>query len=147
MAKGGSTQSDVTVPKFFETALQQSVGMGRDVAQTGYVPYYGPDVAAFSPMQQAAFEGTNQMASAFGMPTADNQSYMPQAETFAGGVQGYSAAPIYQESVDALAANRPAQKAYIDSFSIDPVTGAAGSRGPSSQPVALEMQGASRRGK
>lgn len=147
MAKGGSTQSDVTVPKFFETALQQSVGMGTDVAQTGYVPYYGPDVAAFSPMQQAAFEGTNQMASAFGMPTADNQSYMPQAETFAGGVQGHSAAPLYQESVDALAANRPAQKAYLDSFSIDPVTGAAGSRGPSSQPVALEMQGASRRGK
>jgi len=147
MAKGGSTEQKVTLPKFYETALQQTIGMGRDVAQTGYVPYYGPDVAALSPMQNAALEGTNQMASAFGMPTADMGSYMPQAQTFAGGVQGYSAAPIYQESVDALAANRPAQKAYIDSFSINPVTGAPASRGPSGQPVALEMTGASRRGK
>ena len=147
MAKGGSTQQKVTLPKFYETALQKTIGMGGDVAETGYVPYYGPDVAAFSPMQNAAFQGTNQMASAFGMPTADMGSYMPQAQTFAGGVQGYSSAPLFEESLNTLAAKRPAQKDYIDSFSINPVTGAPASRGPSGQPVALEMQGASRRGK
>lgn len=143
---GSRSSEKVTLPKFYETGLQQAVGMGRDVAQTGYVPYYGPDVAAFSPMQQASFQGTDAMASAFGMPTTGGQQYMPQAETFAGGVQGYSSAPIFEQAQQQLAANRPAQADYLASFGIDPVTGAVGSRAPSQQPVALEMQG-SRGGK
>lgn len=147
MAKGGTTQDSVTLPKFYETALQQQIGMAGDVAQTGYVPYYGPEVAAFSPMQQASFQGTDQMASAFGMPTTGGQQYMPQAETFAGGVQGYSSAPIYQQAVDTLSAQRPAQAQQLSSFTIDPVTGALGANAPTMQPVALEMQGGSKRGK
>lgn len=141
MAKGGTQQQEVTLPKFYETGLQQGLGMGRDIAAMGYVPYYGPDVAAFSPLQQAAFQGTDVMASAFGMPTTGGQQYMPQAETFAGGVQGYSSAPIFEQAQQQLATNAPAQAQYLASFGIDPVTGAVGSRAPSQQPVALEMQG------
>lgn len=147
MAKGGSENKNMTLPKFYETALQQQIGMAGDVSQTGYVPYYGPEVAAFSPMQQASFQGTDQMASAFGMPTTGGQQYMPEAQTFAGGVQGYSSQPIYQQAVDTLAANRPAQAAHLESFTINPVTGAVGANAATQQPVALEMQGASRRGK
>ena len=147
MAKGGSQDQNITLPKFYETALQRQIGMAGDVSQTGYVPYYGPEVAAFSPMQQASFQGTDQMASAFGMPTAGGQQYMPEAQTFAGGVQGYSSQPIYQQAVDTLAANRPAQAAQLESFTINPVTGAVGANAATQQPVALEMQGASRRGK
>ena len=62
MAKGGSKEQSVTLPKFYETALQQQIGMAGDVSQTGYVPYYGPEVAAFSPMQEAAMQGTDMMA-------------------------------------------------------------------------------------
>lgn len=141
MAKGGTQQQETTLPRFYETGLQQGLGMGRDIAAMGYVPYYGPDVAAFSPLQQAAFQGTDVMAGAFGMPTTGGQQYMPQAETFAGGVQGYSSAPIFTQAKGALAANAPAQSQYLASFGIDPVTGAVGSRAPSQQPVALEMQG------
>ena len=147
MAKGGTQQKETTLPKFYETGLQQGLGMGRDIAAMGYVPYYGPDVAAFSPLQQAAFQGTDVMAGAFGMPTTGGQQYMPQAETFAGGVQGYSSAPIFTQAQQQLAANRPAQAEYLASFGIDPVTGAVGSRAPSQQPVALEMQGSSGGGK
>jgi hypothetical protein len=147
MAKGGSTETKTTLPKFYETALQQQIGMASDVAQTGYVPYYGPDVAAFSPMQQASFQGTDMMAGAFGMPTTGGQQYMPAPTQFEGGVQGYSSAPIYQQAVDTLAANRPAQAAHLESFTINPVTGEVGSNAASQQPVALEMQGGSRRGK
>ncbi len=147
MAKGGSQDQNITLPKFYETALQRQIGMAGDVSQTGYVPYYGPEVAAFSPMQQASFQGTDQMASAFGMPTTGGQQYMPEAQTFAGGVQGYSSQPIYQQAVDTLAANRPAQAAQLESFTINPVTGAVGANAATQQPVALEMQGASRRGK
>lgn len=144
---GGTSEQKTTLPKFAETAIQQVIGTGGDVAGMGYVPYYGPDVAAFSPMQEAAFQGTDVMAGAFGMPTTGGQQYMPQAETFAGGVQGYSSAPIFQGAVDALAENRPGQAEYLNSFSIDPITGQPGSRMPTQQPVALEMQGGSKRGK
>lgn len=141
---GGSKEDKVTLPKFYETALQQQIGMAGDVSATGYVPYYGPEVAAFSPMQEAAMQGTDMMAGAFGMPTTGGQQYMPQAETFAGGVQGYSSAPIYQGAVDALAANRPAQANYLNSFTINPQTGQLGSNAALNQPVALEMQGGKR---
>ena len=144
---GGSKSEKVTLPKFYETALQQQIGMARDASETGYVPYYGPEVAAFSPMQEAAFQGTDQMASAFGMPTTGGQQYMPQAETFGGGVQGYSSAPIYQQAVSAHRAANPAQAAQLGSFTMNPVTGQIGSNAASRQNVALEMTAPSRRGK
>jgi hypothetical protein len=45
-------------------------------------------------------------------------------------VRGYSSAPLYQQAVDELAAKRPAQAQFIESFFIDPVTGQVGSRVP-----------------
>lgn len=141
MSKGGTQDTEATLPAWQEQAYQQGLNMAKDVSKVGYVPYYGPDIAAFSPMQEAAFRGTDVMASAFGMPTTGGQSYMPQAETFAGGVQGYSSAPLFEQSKAALASNAPAQAKYLASFGIDPVTGAVGSRAVSKQPYALEMQG------
>lgn len=142
MAKGGQEQKTdtATLPAWQEQAYQQGLNMAGDVSQIGYVPYYGPEVAAFSPMQQASFANTDQMAGAFGMQGTGGQQYMPQAETFAGGVQGYSSAPIFEQAVDTLAQNRPAQADYIASFGIDPVTGEVGSRTFRNQPFNLEMQ-------
>ena len=147
MAKGGSTEEMPILPSWQEKGYQQGLNLAKDVSQMGYVPYYGPDLAAFSPMQQAAFEGTDVMAGAFGMPTTGGQSYMPQAETYAGGVQGYSSAPIFTQAKEALASNAPAQSQYLASFGIDPVTGAVGSRAVNNQPYALEMQRSSGGGK
>ena len=143
--KGGRSNTEVTMPQFAETALQQGIGMAGDVSALGYTPYYGPDVAAFSPQQQAAFEGTNQMANAFGMPSASGQQYMPQATTM-GGITGYSSGDGFDAAVGELANRRPGHAAYIDSFTIDPMTGEPGSRAGVNQPVALEMSGG-RRGK
>ena len=143
---GGSRQDKTTLPKFYETALQQQVGLARDASETGYVPYYGPEVAAFSPMQEASFQGTDQMAQAFGMPTTGGQQYMPQAQTFAGGVQGYGSADAYNQAVAQHAAANPAQATQLGSFTMNPQTGALGSNAVSRQPVRLEMQGG-RRGK
>lgn len=145
MAKGGTQVDMATLPKFAETKIQQGLNMGADVAGTGYVPYYGPDVAALSPREEAAFKSTDMAASAFGMPTAGAGSYLPETTTM-GGVTGYSSAPMYEASVDALKANRPAQADYLESFTIDPVTGEQGSRMVQNQPFALEMQGQGRRG-
>jgi hypothetical protein len=124
--KGGSTTSQVQIPAWLENAAQQNLARADQVAQLRFSPYFGPDVAAMTPMQTAALQGTNQAALSFGLPgVADPMAGMPQAQTFAGGLQGYSSAPLYQQSVDALRAAMPGQVAAIDRMFIDPITGAA----------------------
>jgi len=126
MSKGGSTTSTTEIPAWLENAAIENINKGRDVSQIGYVPYYGPDVAAFSPMQQQSMQSTGGAASAFGLAPQgfDATAGIPEAQTFAGGIQGYSSAPMFQESVDQLKANRPAQYQAMADMFIDPVTGA-----------------------
>tara|TARA_R100001463_G_scaffold135985_1_gene200307 strand:- start:285 stop:728 length:444 start_codon:yes stop_codon:yes gene_type:complete len=140
---GGSQREEVIMPEFAETSMQQGLGMARDLAplQDTYTPLYGPQVAALSPMEQAGIQGTDMMAGAFGMPTAGGQSYLPQAQTFEGGIQGYSARPMVEGMIEQFKTERPGQAEYRESFGLDPVTGEVGSRAPENQPVELEMQG------
>ena len=154
--KGGSTTSTVTIPEYIEAAAQRNLNKAERISQIGYTPYYGPDVAAFTPMQQAGFQNIANTAGAFGMAGAPIDTYsstgqqmgdigrstagsafpigmsqqdimggMGPATTYAGGVQGYSSAPIYEQSLATLGQQRPGQKAYIDSFFIDPYAGGA----------------------
>ena len=146
MAKGGSTTTEKIAPKFAETAEQQKIGLGRDLSAMGYNPYFGPDIAAMSPLESAAYEGTNLMSGAFNMPTAVG-GYMPQPTTFAGGVQGYSSAPMFVESRDALRQYTPGSFDYLESFMVDPMSGETGSRAAPNQAVVLEMTKPSSGGK
>lgn len=137
--KGGSQSTSVQVPAWLEQAAQGNLGRADQAAQIGYTPYYGPEVAAFTPMQQAAMQNTNQAASAFGMAApADAMAGMPQAQTFAGGVQGYSSAPMYEEALAALQQNAPGQYNAIRNMFLDPQgTGAyTPSQGHQAAPVA-----------
>lgn len=118
---GGSQSTTTKNPAWVDQAAQQALAQGRDVARIGYVPYSGPDVAAFTPAQQAAFDSANLGASAFGLPSG--ASSMPAPQTFAGGVQGYSAAPMFQQALEQLKATAPGQYQAIVSQFIDPVTG------------------------
>lgn len=137
--KGGSQSTSVQIPAWLEQAAQANLGRADQAAQIGYTPYYGPDVAAFTPMQQAAMQGTNQAASAFGM-AAPTDTGMPQAQTFAGGVQGYSSAPMYEEALAALQQNAPGQYNAIRNMFLDPQgTGAyTPSQGQQPAPAAPE---------
>ena len=132
--KGGSTSSSVEIPEYIEKAAQRNLNKAERISQLGYVPYYGPDVAAFTPMQQASFQNTADVAGAFGMnaPTSqqDIMGGMGAPTQYAGGVSGYSSAPLYEQSLNALAMERPAQKAYMDSFFINPYSGAQNSFAP-----------------
>lgn len=98
----------------------------------GYVPYYGPDVAALTPMQEAAMQNVAGAAGAFGLatPTGAGVTGMPTATEYAGGIRGYSSAPMFEQAQAELARRRPAQKSYLDSFFIDPVTGQYGANAP-----------------
>ena len=134
MSKGGSTTSEVKVPEYIEAAAQRNLNRADRVSQLGYVPEYGPTVAAFTPMQQAAFQNTAGAAGAFGMASPASQrdimGGMNAPTTYANGVQGYSSAPMYEQMVAELAAKRPGQKSYIDSFFIDPTSGNYSSQAP-----------------
>lgn len=132
--KGGSTSSSVEIPEYIEKAAQRNLNKAERISQLGYVPYYGPDVAAFTPMQQASFQNTADVAGAFGMGAPMSQQDimggMGDPTQYAGGVSGYSSAPLYEQSLNELAMQRPAQKAYMDSFFINPYSGAPGSNAP-----------------
>lgn len=130
--KGGKQTSKVEIPAWLEDPSRRAIQRGEDISQIGYVPYMGPDVAAFTPMQNAAFQNTNDAAAAFGM-SAPQSTGMPQAQTFAGGVQGYSSYPGFQQSVDRFEAARPGQAQAMNAMFIDPFTGRPS--GPVSGPV------------
>jgi hypothetical protein len=120
---GGKQTSETKIPEWLSAAAQQGLGRANSVASIGYTPYYGPDVAAMTPMQDAAMSNINTGASAFGM-AAPTSSGMPEAQTFAGGVRGYSSAPMYEAAVAELKARYPgAYNAIMGQFS-DPMTGA-----------------------
>jgi hypothetical protein len=140
----GSTTNTTSVPAWLEGAARENISQGNEVSQIGYTPYYGPDVAAFNPMQQAAFQNTGQAANAFGMAGGNltGMEGMPQAQQFAGGVSGYSSAPMYAEALAQLEANAPGQFAAIQNMFIDPQTGAGGYQSPvQAQPAAPQYSG------
>jgi hypothetical protein len=123
--KGGSTSSTVTIPQYIEDAAKANLAKAEEISKIGYTPYYGPDVAAFTPMQQAGFQNTAGMADAFGLAGGGTgMEGMPTPTTYAGGVQGYSSAPMFEQSMAELEARRPGQYAAINAPFIDPVTGA-----------------------
>lgn len=123
--KGGSQTSTVKLPEWLEDAAQENLSRAKYAADTGPIQYRGPDVAAFNPMQQAAFQGTGQMAGAFGMAGGDltGMEGMPQPQEFAGGFQGYSSAPIYDEAMEAFKARAPGQYEHAMGMFVDPITG------------------------
>lgn len=123
--KGGSQTSQVTIPAYIEEASKANLARANEIAQLGYTPYFGPDVAAFTPMQQAAFGNTGQAAQAFGLSGGGmtGMEGMPQAQQMAGGGYGYSSAPIYEAALGQLQQRAPAQYDFIRGMFIDPQTG------------------------
>lgn len=65
--KGGSQSTKVEIPAFIESAARENLARAQRTARMGYLPYYGPEVAAFSPMQEQAMRATGGAAEAFGL--------------------------------------------------------------------------------
>lgn len=124
---GGSTKTTTRVPKWQEDAAKAALARAEGVANIGYAPYYGPDVAAITPQQIAAMQGTNQAASAFGMQTTDPMAGLPPAQNF-NGVQGYSSGSLYDQAVAELQRRNPEQyNAIMAQFNPAGVTAPAAS--------------------
>lgn len=121
--KGGTTTTEVRIPEWLEAAARGNIGRAESVAGLGYTPYYGPDVAAMTPMQTAAGQGINTAAGAFGLGTTDLSMGMPAPQTFAGGVQGYSSGGLYDEALAELQRRAPGQYNAMTGMFINPITG------------------------
>ena len=124
--KGGSTTSQVQVPQWLNDAAQANLAKAQEMSKIGFAEYRGPDVAAFTPMQQASFQNTADAASAFGMasPAGGPMAGMPAPTMYANGVQGYSSAPIYDQAKAEMQRQNPAQYAALTAPFINPQTGA-----------------------
>jgi hypothetical protein len=127
---GGSETTKTEIPKWLEGAAQDMLGQAQGVARIGPITYRGPDVAALTPQQIAARQGTNQAASAFGMGTVDPTAGLPMAQDF-GGMQGYSSAPMFDQALEELRRTAPAQYEAIMAQFINPQTGAMPANMPS----------------
>ena len=139
--KGGSTSTEVSIPAWLEQAAQSGLARGTQAAGIGYVPYRGPDVAALTPMQEAAMANTSMASSAFGLGASPLPSAgMPTAQTFAGGMQGYSSAPLYDQAVNELKMQNPTQYAKLmEPFGITSMPMGGGASAPA-QPAAKSQQ-------
>lgn len=120
--KGGSQSSKVEIPPWLENATKANLARAEQAAQIGYMPYYGPDVAAITPTQQLGMQSSMDAAAAFGLAPrgADVMAGMPHAQVFTGvganegnplgmNVRGYSSQPLYQQALDELQARDPEQ--------------------------------------
>lgn len=122
--KGGESTTKVKLPKELAGASKDAIELAKTVGQIGFMPFSGPAVAAFTPQQTAAFNGAQAASDAFGISGGAfaQGAGLPAPTTFAGGVRGYSAMPLYEE---ALAAIPQGQREALMSLLINPNTGAA----------------------
>lgn len=118
--KGGEKTSKTEIPEWAEDATKRNLARAEQVQKIGYQPYYGPDVAAFTPDQVMAMQNNADAASAFGLsaPT-DVAANLPQAQNF-NGMMGYSSAPLYEQAIAMGREKQPGFYAAQDALFTDP---------------------------
>lgn len=126
MPSGGqTTTSQMEIPDWLEAPARRNIGRAEEISNIGYVPNYGPEIAAFNPQQVQAMQNVNSMANAYGMgPGINTMPDLPQATDYGNGMLGYSSTGLFGEAVDQFAQDRPGQYRAIQGQFIDPVTGA-----------------------
>ena len=144
--KGGGQSTKTEIPEWAESATKRNLARAEEVQKIGYMPYYGPDVAGFTPTQQAAMQNNLAAASAFGMAApADAMAGMPQAQDFGGGISGYSSGNLFDQAVAEFEAREPAYaKEYNELFAGNTYTNPFPGPGPINFPMAYDPSRGSR---
>jgi len=126
---GSSTNTETqattqTIPPEVTAANAAMLERGQKLADLGYIPYMGVDVAGINPAERAAMENVGQMASAFGL-AAPAVSQISAPEVTIGGMTGYSSFPMYEGALERFRETRPDQYgAFAEALGYDPLTGA-----------------------
>jgi hypothetical protein len=116
--KGGKKTEETTIPEWLRGPAARNLQRAEAVQQIEYMPYYGPDVAAFTPAQNAAFQGNIGAAEAFGLlapNTLTATSGMPTPTDW-DGFTGYSSQPIYESALAELNAKQPGAVAQYNAL-------------------------------
>jgi len=116
--KGGSKTQETTIPAWIRDPAIRNLQRAEDVQRIEYMPYYGADVAAFTPTQNAAFDANIGAAEAFGLlapNTLTATTGMPEPTDF-NGFSAYSSQPLYEAALDELKANQPEAVAQYDAL-------------------------------
>ena len=112
--KSGSESTETSLPEWLRGPAERNLGRAEDVQRLGYMPYRGPEVAAFSPNQLAAMQNNNDAARAFGFAAPGGASEgMPTPELYAGGIKAYDSNAIYDQ---ALADTQAYQPETVDQY-------------------------------
>lgn len=108
--KGGSTTATTEIPRWVQGPAERNLERAEQAAQIGYVPHYGPSVAAFSPMQNQAFSNLGAAGQAYGL-AAPGEQFQPTMDPtdYGGGLRAYSSGPLYDLALEELRARRPDQ--------------------------------------
>ena len=117
--KGGSKTTETTIPDWIKDPAVRNLQRAEDVQRIEYMPYYGADVAAFNPMQNAAMNNNISTAQAFGLldpnSTLTATTGMPTPTDF-DGFSGYSSQPMYESALAELKAKQPDAVAQYDAL-------------------------------
>ena len=117
--KGGSKTTETTIPNWIKDPAVRNLQRAEDVQRIEYMPYYGADVAAFNPMQNAAMNNNISTAQSFGLldpnSTLTAESGMPTPTDF-DGFSGYSSQPLYESALAELKAKQPGAVAQYDAL-------------------------------
>jgi len=111
--KGGGKTTTTTIPDWIKEPAIKNLERAEKAQQIGYMPYYGVDIAGFSPMEQQAMQGTVSQAQAFGLAPQGMSAMagMPQPQQYdiGGGqmVSGYSSAPLYEQALAEVQRKQP----------------------------------------
>ena len=107
--KGGSQTQTTEIPTWISEPSIRNLERAETAQKIDYMPWRGPDIAAFNPTQQMAMQQNMDAASAFGLAPQGSQALqgMQAPTTFAGGVQGYSSMPLYEQALAETQAKQP----------------------------------------
>jgi hypothetical protein len=120
--KGGgkTTTTETTVPNWIRDPAARNLQRAEAVQQLEYMPYYGPQVAAFTDTQNAAMNNNIETAKAFGLLDPNSSltatSGMPTPTTYDNGMRGYSSIPLYDQALAELTASNPDNMAAYNSL-------------------------------
>jgi len=101
--KGGSQTTEVKIDPRLEEGAVQTLAAALRSASLPFRANRGYTQAAFSPQQLAAFQGADEAASAFGLPSGGAgggvMDYLPAPEQTEGGFYAYSPSTQFDENV------------------------------------------------
>ena len=109
-SKGGTNTQQTEITDWIKNPAQRNIARAETAQKIGYMPWQGPDVAAFNPTQTAAMQQNIGASEAFGLtPTGSLTPLkgMATPTTFADGMKGYSAMPLYEQAKAELARKQP----------------------------------------